>query len=52
MQSMILLLQEARHIDSFELLDTLTADAEGIFVRVDFNEIQQSMRERRRKSNP
>ena len=27
--------------------DTLTADAEGIFVRVDFNEIQQRMRGRR-----
>jgi len=27
--------------------DTLTADAEGLFVRVDFNEIQQRMRGRR-----
>ena len=27
--------------------DTLTADAEGIFVRVDFNEVNQRMQERR-----
>jgi acyl-coenzyme A thioesterase PaaI-like protein len=27
--------------------DTLTADAEGIFMRVDFNEVQERMRERR-----
>ena len=30
--------------------DTLTADAEGLFVRVDFNEIQTLMRERREGS--
>ncbi len=27
--------------------DTLTADAEGIFMRVDFNEVHERMRERR-----
>ena len=31
--------------------DTLTADAEGLFVRVDFNEIQTLMRERREISS-
>lgn len=29
--------------------DTLTADAEGLFVRVDFDEVQQRMRERRER---
>jgi hypothetical protein len=27
--------------------DTLTADAEGIFMRVDFDEVTERMRERR-----
>ena len=30
--------------------DTLTADAEGIFVRVDFEELQERMKERRDRS--
>ena len=29
--------------------DTLTAEAEGLFVRVDFNEVQHRMRQRREK---
>ena len=30
--------------------DTLTADAEGVFVRVDFNEIQAYMQKRRKRA--